>query len=147
MGWLWAAYKKGLWTDMLPENASKDNFEDCVVDILSKVDLDWIFEVHTQDGMRPVGIVGADFRFEGHAIEPHVDWFPWATPRNKIESIVNFLTEIGKQYKIFVYSTAVDLPFWERIHKYKVLVKGCKITDCCGRGEDAMMYYTPGPFV
>lgn len=146
MRWLWAAYRMGTWNTVLQEGLSQSEFKEVVIDILGQVEYDWVFDVKTDKGLRPVGLVTAQQRFEGNAIEPHVDWFPWATARNRLECSIQFLRDIGREVKIFLYVEEKDEKFWNRVWQYKVLKKGCKIHDCYGTGRDAMMYYTPGPF-
>lgn len=145
MRWLWAAYQSGVWKEILVEGLSQQEFSETVTDMLGMVDHDWIVEIKTDKGLRPVGLITGDNRFMGHGIEPHVDWFPWATPRNKLECAIQFIKQTGKETKLFLYIRE-DLKFWERVWRYKVLKKGCKINDCYGSGEDAVMYYSPGPF-
>ena len=144
--WLWAAYQKGVWNDVLAEGLSQADFKNTVIEILGAVEFDWVFEVRTDKGLRPVGLVTAQSRFAGRAIKPHVDWFPWASPRNRLECGIQFVKEIGREVKIFLYIKEKDDKLWNRVWQYKVLKKGCKIHDCYASGEDAMMYYTPGPF-
>lgn len=144
--WLWAAYKLGTWHDLLNEGLSREVFREAVVELVSQVQFDWILAVPMETGLRPVGMVFADPRFGGNAIEPHVEWFPWATPRNKLECAIQFLKQIGKDVKIMLYIEEQDDTFWHRVWQYKVLKKACKIHDCYGRGKNAVMYYTPGPF-
>ena len=143
MKWLWASYQMGVWADLFPENLSREEFRDKVWEILSMVDLEWMLEVKSENGLRPIGVVFAEYRFAGHGIEPHVEWFPWATPRNKLESAVAFLKEVGKQHKVFLYIRDEDLRLWEHVWSYKVLKKACNISDCYGRGVKATMFYTP----
>lgn len=147
MRYFWAAYQMGMWSDLFQENLNRGQFQNSVYELLGSCDMEWVLEVPAENGLRPVGIVVADFRFMGNGIEPHVDWFPWATARNRLEASLTYLKEVGKRYKVFIYATAPNQRFWEHVHRYNVLKKGCKITDCYGAGDDAMMYYTPGPFV
>jgi hypothetical protein len=144
--WLWASYQMNGWTDILQHGLSREDFQERILTIVGGHDLDWIAEVHTDGGLRPVALFVADYRFGGYAVEPHVRWFPWASPRNKLEIGVKFMMEVGKMTKVFIYPPNSDGKLWERVWRYKVLKKGCKISDCYGKGEDAVMYYTPGPF-
>ncbi len=143
---LWAAYQMGGWSDLFAQNLSKEAFAEKMVEILGAVDLDWIIEIEGENGLRPIGIVLGVFRAAGRAVEPHVDWFPWATPRNKMEGAAQFLHDVGKTYKVFLYIESENALFWDRIWKYRILKKGCKINDYFAPGECAEFYYTPGPF-
>lgn len=134
------------WNDLLQSNLSRDDFQQAVFTILGHAQFDWIAEVPSATGLRPVGLFIGESRFGDNAVEAHVKWFPWATPRNKLEVGVAFMMEVGKQIKVFAYPSIEDALLWERVWRYKVLKKGCKISDCYGKGKDAFMYYTPGPF-
>lgn len=146
MRWLWAAYQMDTWADLFAVNLTKDAFTEKVLEMLGAVDFDWIIDAKSENGMRPVGIVLGNFRAAGRGVEPHVEWFPWATPRNKLEGSATFLYEVGKRYKSFIYSTEDNTVFWDRVCLYRVLKRGCKIGEYFGPKEGAMMYYTPGPF-
>lgn len=143
MKWLWASYQMGVWNELFSENMARDEFRDKLWEIVSAVDFDWILEVQHEGGLRPVGIVFAEYRFGGHGVEPHVEWFPWATPRNKLECSIKFLKDVGKQYKVFLYIRDEDLRLWEHVWNYRVLKKACTISDCYGSGVKATMFYTP----
>lgn len=136
----------GMWEDEMPRGMSRDEFYAALLDTVGQYAVDFVFEAKTPSGVRPIGVAIADFRFKGNGLEPHVFWFPWAEPRQILESVVNFLRDFGKQFKILLYIEARDSRFWEHVHNYKVMKKGCKVTDAYGPGEDAMLYYTPGPF-
>lgn len=145
MRWLWAAYQMDVWEEIFPKNMNRDMFTEKLMELLGSVDMDWIIEVKTERGLRPVGIILGQFRAADRAVEPHVDFFPWATLRNKLETMAQYITDVGKQYKIFVYTDKEDR-FWKRIWKYRMLRKGCSINDYFSAGEPADFYYTPGPF-
>lgn len=122
-------------------------FEEKLGELILAAELDWIVEAPTpdNDGMRPVGLILAHACKDGRRIEPHIDWFPWASPRNKFEGIAAFLREVSRQYKILIYVEADQSKFWERLKNYRILVRGCRILDHYSRGEHAMFYYTVGP--
>jgi len=134
------------WKDVMQSDLSRDAFQEVVLQYLGAVDMDWMVEIQSERGLRPIGVILAEYRMDGGAIEPHVMWFPWVTARNKLEACVRFFRETGKLMKVFIYIKAEDDALFERVWRYKVLKKGCKISDCYGKGEDAVMYYTPGPF-
>ncbi len=144
--WLWAAYQMGTWHDVLAEGLSQKEFHNMVAELLGALDRDWIAEIPTANGMRPIALITALDRFSGHGIEPHIDWFPWASTRNKLETSVQFLLEIGRFVKIHLYIAEADAALWHRVWEYKVIKNGCKISDCYGAGKHAIYYNTPGPF-
>ena len=122
MRWLWAAYQMGTFFDLLTDELPQ---RDYAIDLIGSFDYDWILEVSTSTGLRPAGIVFADSRFSGNALEPHVTWFPWANARNRLECSIQFLKHVGKETKLFLYITKKDEKFWHRVWQYKVLKKGC----------------------
>lgn len=145
MRFLWAAYRMGLWHDILDAELSREGFHDKLIDILSLGDFDWIIHAPQDGGVRPVGIVIAQGMRDGRRIEPHVDWFPWATPRNKLEGIAAFLLNLSKRFKIVVYAHERDRNFWERLKAYGLVRHGCKVWDHFDLGKHAFLYYTAGP--
>ena len=59
--------------------------------------------------------------------EPHVTWFPWATTRNKIETILKFLTEMRRDMTLAIFVREEFVPFFERMKHYGVIRHGCKV--------------------
>lgn len=94
------------------------------------------------DGYGPVGMVGAITN--GYLYEPHVDWFSWATPKNKIRTAVMFFQKnrwrgIGV---IRVHALQAATAFYRRLAKYVPLYYVGKIPggDALGRGDDFIFY-------
>lgn len=127
--------------DGLPPQA----FRERMTEIIASTDHDWILEARGNTGPRPVGLVLAANMGRGRAIEPHVDWFPWATGRNKVEASAVFLRDVSRNWKVFVFADAENAAFWHRMVRYRILRRGCKVPDYYARGDDAWMFYTMGP--
>ena len=86
---------------------------------------------------KPVGlIVGL---VKESIMEPHVDWFPWATPRQKLETIVRFINEMRMMYVLLVTAREEDWGFFDHIKRYGILRIVGRINGYYGRG-DAMLY-------
>ena len=144
MPWLWAAYRMGAYADVLPEGLDDDMFTDTALDIIESADHGFIIEAPGDKGLQPVGIVlGTEFG-KSRCLEPHVDWFPWATPRNKMEGAAAFLRQVKHRFKIFLFIDDDGLEFYDRISKFRLVTRGCKVIDHYGPGKHAMMYYTTG---
>lgn len=143
--WLWAAYEMGLWRELIDSDLPIQAFRERMFEIVGAVPYDWIIEARGNEGLRPVGLILAKDWASGRGIEPHIDWFPWATPRNKFEGIATFLREVGKRLKIIVYTDAASEEFYIRMTRYRILRKGCRILDYYARGEHSLMFYTSGP--
>ena len=112
---------------------------------ISSSEVDWFIDARGHEGLRPVGIVMANTIIPGRIIHPHVDWFPWATPRNKMEGSAAFLREVSKRYKLFIYADEESIPFWTRMTQYRILRRGCKVLEHFSMREHSMFFYTVGP--
>lgn len=143
MRWLWASYQMGAWADGINANLSQAAFAEKMIELIGMAAHDWMLEARNEGGMRPVGIILAS-NF-GRGIEPFVQWFPWATPRNKIETTAMFLREVSSRFKIFVCAEESALKFWGAFTSYGLIRRGCKVLDYFSKGEHAMMFYTVGP--
>jgi len=147
MRWLWAAYQMGMWREKLSGHLSQDGFEEKFYEIAGKVAHDWILEAPGDDGLQPVGLILAQRVVTGKnvdrsVIEPFVEWFPWATPRNQIEATAAFLKYISKEFKIFVFAEEDATNFWLLFKRYGIVRQGCKVIDYFSRGKHAMFFYT-----
>lgn len=137
---MWAGYEMGMWRDNIPMNLPFSAFQEIMLELLGEAVSDWIVESRFQEGIAPIGFFIAQSR--GEAIEPYVEWFPWATARNKIECAVAFLKEVSKQQKLIIFSREDYAGFWSRMVQYGVARRGCKVIDYFSRGEHALMFYT-----
>ena len=90
----------------------------------------------------PVGIVGA--LTNGYLYQPHVEWFPWATAKNKLRASVMFFQKF--RYRdlglIRVHTIEPYLRFFKNMKKYVPLFYVAKIPggDELGRGDDYIFY-------
>lgn len=134
----------GMFRDYMDAGMSHEAFAGTLGDVLT-IGLDWVLLARGDEGLRPVGFMLGRTFGSRRCLEPHIDWFPWATPRNKVEGISAWLAETQKQFKIFVFAELSDRPFWDRMKAYRILQAGCVIKDHFARGEHAMLYYTAGP--
>ena len=137
----WAAYKDGTWSDLIYGGLDPASFTEAMTDMMGAVGFDWVLEV----GGKPIGLVLGRTLAAGRVLEPQVDWMPWATMRNKMEGIAVFLREVGKLFKIFVFATEADKPFYERFCRYRLLRRGCIVTKHFGPDAHGYFFYTPGP--
>ena len=147
MRWLWAAYEMGMWRETLSGHLSQNGFEERFYEIAGKAEYDWILEAQGDDGLQPVGLILGQRVVTGknvdrRIIEPFVEWFPWATPRNQIEATAAFLKYISKELKIFVFASEDAIRFWNLFARLGMVRRGCKVIDYFSRGEHAMLYYT-----
>lgn len=108
--YVFAAYKKGSLASMgeqfsnpdMPADEFKTAFEAWV---LERYHAAWTMFAQTGRGFIPVGLLFSCFAPSApYMIVNGVVWFPWATKRNIIESIVNFFNEARKEYQFVLYA-------------------------------------------
>lgn len=93
-------------------------------------------------GFGPVGLLAG--KTNGYMYEPHIEWFPWASPRNKFRATVMFLQKY--RYRdigiIVVHALEEAAPFFRRLKEYVPLFYVGKIPcgDELGRGDDYIFY-------
>lgn len=116
---LWAAYKKGALEPMgerfadgkMDAETFKTAFKD---DVLSRFHAAWVLFATTKKGHVPIGIVFATWAPNAsYMIVTGMCWFPWASKRNKIEGMVNFLSKIRKEFNLMFYA----LPEHKRLYE------------------------------
>lgn len=95
-----------------------------------------------EQGFGPMCAVGV--RIEGKNKEPHVEWFPWATPRNILRCAVSFFMLHRRKGTgtMKIYSLEKDKDFYFRLEKYCPLFFAGKIPDGdpWGRGTEYRFY-------
>ena len=115
------------------------SFETKIMALMGSVEYDWIIE-----NDKPFGVVMGRSIAAGRGVECQVDWFPWATPRNKMEGMAIFLREISKSLKIYFFSDEESKSFWLRFCRYRMLRNGCQIVNYFSGGKHAHLFYTAG---
>lgn len=73
----------------------------------------------TRHGPIPVGVV-VEFRWYGYWW-PHADWFPEASPRNRVEAAVSFFAATKAERPKIVACEMQYVPFFDHVCKYGVL--------------------------
>lgn len=79
-----------------------------------------------------------------YRVYPHVDWFPEASARNKIECIVHYLQEIKRVIHANVVSRPEDVHFFDHICKYGLLRRVGTLRKYHPDGANAELYETVG---
>lgn len=80
-----------------------------------------VWTMTDKDG-RPVGVVVGYPRTE-IAFEPHVRWFPWASPRNRLECALRFIRKESKAFTLLIFTRPEERNFWQVMARYGVLRK------------------------
>jgi len=122
-GWLWAAFK-----DKSEQEVTQTEFIAQMSKIISQYQFVYLVEDRNdkfKDGFGAFALVCA--KYDGHQFEPHVEYFPWATPRNKLRGCVAFYQKM--KYNKDVAVTLVrcgehDRTFFSDLHKY-LSIKSC----------------------
>jgi hypothetical protein len=114
----WAAYKLGAFGPMSNANASE--FTKQLDDYLALHDIAFIVESVTNKGRIPVGMVVG--KYMGPILYlGDTTWFPWASPRNKMETITNLLNELRRHYIVMLFCNMQDKEFYLNIAKHGVI--------------------------
>lgn len=131
--WLFAAYHKGCFREYLenfrenfgikqelPDDPDGKDFQTFMTVAMATVPHWWVLTADWRGrGVEPVGLVAAAFQ-EAY-LAPHVEWFPWATHRSKVETTVRFLADINKMERVIIFTRASELEFWRLMGNYGLL--------------------------
>ena len=147
MKWLWAAYRRGVFAHLPEFKDGMDTFQFqntflvMLGDrILGRGGEAWIFLGKTQRGEIPIGLaVGVPG--EHKHLEPHVFWFPEASPRNKLECILKWLIDFKSDWRVDIWAKQPSWKFFDHLCKYGVLRPVGKYRDCFDDGGDGMLYH------
>lgn len=113
--YLWAGYKKGSFKDIFKEGLSAKAFSEIAVEyILSVYTHAWVL------GDKPIGVVF------GINVGPFIylgsmEWFPWATKRQKIEHLIGFLNLTRKNLYCVFDCSEDDKKFYEYIARHGII--------------------------
>ena len=129
-----AAYKKGAFDDVLKmlqrtldlpeiEELTNEEFRALFTELFRTGEYAVLTAMASafrkMDAQVPVGLV--DLNSEGHRMVPRVMWFPWASPRNKIEATVKFLDDHRKDRLVLIYDNEKSHLFFVRMARYGLL--------------------------
>jgi hypothetical protein len=95
MGVLWAAYKAGSFPLVENRDMTADEFARYIIAHALTLSEMVIAEDDCkgfESGRGPVAVIG--IRSDGWAVEPHVDFFAWATPRTILRVVVAFMQKM-----------------------------------------------------
>ena len=146
----WAGYKKGALKDMAgplaDESLTAEQFNETFQElVVTRYHSAWTLFAETGRGFLPVGMV---FAFLSHAelspfmIVGDMVWFPWASPRNKIESAVNFFEIIRHSIPMMEYAqNDTNKRFFEMLCQHSVM-RRVGTTFNVTKGEAVAVYET-----
>lgn len=98
--------------------------------------------------LMPVGMVFSIVPFFGSKvyIATTIHWFPWASPRNKLEATVHFLNQVRKDAVAIGLVGMADVPFLEHVCRYGVSRRVGNIFDMITEGPTAV-FQTRKPYL
>lgn len=115
--YLWAAYRLGSFGEA---DLSQEEFDDSILALANNVDIIYTLVAETKNGKIPVGIAQGDFvgpMFFMHTVQ----WFKWATDRNKTETVIHTLNELRKSYVVVIHNHMEYKKFYEFVSKHGVI--------------------------
>lgn len=136
--WMWAAAKRAGFEGEAPE------FTEQIEPLLAQADRLYMLEDRNGEfakGAGPVGMVLANY--DGWALVPHVEWFPWATSRNRLRCTVGFLQSMRYTQGIGVikvFSDAEHADWFKRLKRYLPISLGGKVPFGRADGEEFIFY-------
>ena len=129
--YIWAAYSMGGFPSLAErfvdgEMSSAKFTKEFGEELITNYDEAWTLLVKKTNGLRPVGLVLAFSSHWNPAFSPFMIvadmiWFPWATPRNKIETTVKFFHEVRKTMQMVEYSKREHQKFFDTVCAHGVL--------------------------
>lgn len=138
------AWKRGSFPGFM-DGADKEEFLDQMVDRIAGSGAAYVLEAASPKGHIPVGLML--MASHGHRVEPHVSWFSWAMPRQKMESVVHLVNELRRQFLVVVPAKKEDWPFYTHVCKHGIMKRVGKAEDWFGfeAGNDSMIFISRRP--
>ena len=143
--WLWVAYKQGAFEELqvikgLAAEEFSDYMDTVVENYYNRDGTIVVGEAYfaERDGQAPVCVTFVDK--SQLAFFPHVIWFDWATPRNIIESTVNFLKDLVKDGNVVIFSEKENMFFFSHMARYGILDRRGTLKKYFPDGGDAIIY-------
>ena len=129
--YVWAAYKKGCLASMGEqwaggEMAAPEFSEAFEAEIKSNYHGTWTLFAEARKGFMPVGLVLGFWshpnpRFAPFMIVGDMVWFPWATPRIRIEAAVYFFHRIRAEIPMVEYAREQHKRFFEVLCQHGIM--------------------------
>ena len=123
MAILWGAYKTGSFP--LEEDMSQQEFAETIKSLLKGYNIGWMIEDRTAKFSNGTGSIALVLGVEdGFEVEPEFYFFSWASTRNKLRVVVQFLhmMRYSKDFGVItIKALDEDKKFMNRIERYGVL--------------------------
>lgn len=122
--WCYAACRFGALSVIGAEgHTTPHEFSEAFIDWVHGYDYAWMLCAPCGDEQRPVGIgLGRDMPMGYQAIGVvGIEWFPWATPRRRVEACVAWFNALRREVVMMVPSEQKDAPFFTHLARYGIL--------------------------
>lgn len=136
--WLWAAYRKGAFE--MEEGLTAEAFKEALVEYLAAFNAIYTLLAKVSGEQRPIGLAACND--QGYRIEPYAIWFPWASPRNKLESALNFFNKIRVTRLAVLFIPQKDIGLFEHLARYGVIQRRGTIGRFFEDGQFAAIFQT-----
>lgn len=145
MRYFYAAYRKGGLSDMgLAQNLDAREFSIAFQhDVSSQCDGAWTLFAETKEGFIPVGgVFGFWPHMQAEWMMVHgIVWFPWASVRNQVESLVGFFNAIRTQIPMLGFTRQDHKRIYEICAAHGVM-RRVGTSQNVFRGEPAALFET-----
>lgn len=143
--WIWSAYQRGAFTELpIGRDLDSDEFTkvmDAIIDRYYERDGTIVVcEAFFAEWGAPAPVCLTFVDKNQEAFFPHVFWFSWATPRNKIESTINFLKDLVKDGNVVIFSERKTMFFFSHMARYGILDRRGTLKKFFPDGGDAIIY-------
>lgn len=139
----WAAAQSGAFKGFnIPPDLKGDEFGDALLEALSVVGQEAVLAfVNYGNSRRAVALftwTGDDRR-----IQPQVFWFPWASPRNKLEATLRFIDEARRGEKLVLwYVRERDEKFFRHLAFYGMMRFCGRVDSYFDDGKPALLFFS-----
>ena len=125
VSYAWAAYRGGSLDEIFESDLTAAEFKSAFEQFVTRrFDGAWTLSAETTKGFIPVGIA-LGFWPHQEAMQFMVmdsfEWFPWASPRNKIESAVRFLHLVREEVPMIGFVRPEDKDYVAMIARHGIL--------------------------
>lgn len=136
IGILWVAHKRQPFYS-IQKDLTQEQFAKEISDLATQAELLIAEDINKEyKGSGPVALIGV--KSDGWKIEPHAEFFKWATPKNVLKVSVAFF-QMARYRKIgvcVVYSLNDSVPLFDKCCKYGVLKPVGQIPNGDPRGDE-----------
>jgi hypothetical protein len=124
----------------MPPDMEKDAFKQAVADYFQGFNVLYTLLARVRGEPAPVGIMAT--RDGGYRVEPYAVWFPWASPRNKLESLLNFFNKIRVTRLGILFIPEKEIRAFEVLSRYGVIQRRGTLSRFYEDGQFAAIYQT-----